>query len=158
MRTGADRRAILRSHGLDSAPRTLQEMFWRRYNQTSWRSRPPSSLQELLDAVAKDSRLQPAGPLDEIRAAWQQLAPSEFQGSASIEGLSSGRLRVVTDSAAIRYVLGRQWGQALIDALNTAIGSEVIKRIDFRLGHQQGYRKNSTAQVEDRPRRPRFKK
>lgn len=136
MRTGADRRAILRSHRLESAPRAVQELFWRRYNQTSWRTRPPASLQELLDAVTTDARLQPSGPLDEIRAAWQRLVPSEFRESAGVEGFSAGRLRVVADSAATRYVLGRQLGQALIDALNTAIGSEVIKRIDFRLGHQ----------------------
>jgi Dna[CI] antecedent DciA-like protein len=135
MRTGVDRRAILRSHRLESAPRAIQELFWRRYNQTTWRTRPPSSLQDLLDAVAADARLQPAGPLDDIRAAWEQLVPSEFRRSARVEGLSAGRLRVVADNAATRYVLGRQWGQGLIDALNAAIGLEAIKRIDFRLGH-----------------------
>ncbi len=134
MKTVADRRTILRSNRLENAPPAVQELFWRRYNQARSRRRPPLSLQELLDVVTKDSRLQPAEPLDEVAAAWQGAVPEEFQKLTRVEGLSGGRLRVAVDSAATRYVLGRQMGQTLIDALNTSVGSQVVQRIDFRLG------------------------
>jgi hypothetical protein len=153
MRTGMDRRTILRSHQLENAPRALQELFWRRYNQTTWRARRPASLQELLDSVAKDARLQPAGPLDELKAAWRRIVPEEFQRSTRIEGLSVGRLRVAVDSAATRYVLGRQIGPSLVDALNAAIGLEVVKRIDYRISAR-----TPNAAVEEPPPRRGLKK
>lgn len=147
MKTGMDRRTILRSHQLENASPAVQELFWRRYNQTPWRRRPPSSLQELLDAVTKDSRLQPAGPLDKIKAAWIRVVPEEFHKASLVEGFSGGRLRVAVDGSSTKFVLGRQMGQTLINALNATIGTEVVQRIDYRLGlRTEGNQKTSAPQ------------
>lgn len=145
MRAGMDRRTILRSHQLENAPPAVQELFWRRYNQASWRRRRPASLQELLDLVTGDSRLLPAEPLAEAADAWQQVLPDEFKNAARVEGLSGGRLRVVVDSAATRFVLSRQLGQALIDAVNARIGPETVRRIDYRIGLEREKKEKSAA-------------
>lgn len=152
MRTGMDRRTILRSHQLEFAQPAVQELFWRRYNQATWRRRLPASLQELLDLVTGDARLQPAEPLDEATDAWRQVLPDEFKNSARVEGLSGGRLRVVVDSAATRFVLSRQLGQALIDGLNARIGSEAVRRIDYRIGFERE-KKGKPTVPRDGPRK-----
>lgn len=130
MRRG--RREILEEHGLSIAPSEEQRLFWDRYNKR--RLRPAVRVGDLLDRVTKPHMVESADVLSRVRGAWRSILPETFAGRTHVEGLTAGRLRVVVCSSADRYALGRQAGEALIEAMNDTLRSKLVKRIDYRVG------------------------
>lgn len=83
------------------------------------------------------------GTVRRIDSAWQRVLPAEYAEAARVEGFRSGRLLVSVDSAATRYVLERQLGDKIREALNAELGSNEISRIEFRLGRPAADRKTT---------------
>lgn len=137
---------------LATAPRVVQELYWRRYNLLRGRRRMPAALGELAARAWPESGPPNAAvELAVVEAAWHRVLPAEFSDAARVEGFRRGRLRVAAMSAAARFVLERQLGSTLLVALNAALGNGLRGRqvvgIDFRLEPEQ----RSKA-----PRRPRM--
>lgn len=126
------RRKILDDHGLTIAPRAVKSFFWRRYNTSS--RRKAGLLGELAAEIV--SRQPTAGPgqLARLSDAWLSILPDELGRSTKVESFSGGRLQVIVDSAATRYVLGRQLAEQLTAALNEVVGATLVRKIDYSVG------------------------
>ncbi len=144
MAKGLPRRtAILQREGLSSAPPGVQEEFWRRYNFVPWRRRLPAALGDLLAKAWPESAGQKSGLLDRVEAAWLRALPAEYADLTKVEGLTGGRLRILVDSAATRFVLERQLGGSLVAAVNEAMGASDVGRIEYQVGRMSGRRKSN---------------
>jgi len=129
------RRDILEEHGLTVAPRDVQNFFWRRYNARG--RRPISQLGEIAGRIiARNSAAGPAASTS-LSAAWRSVMPDAFAGRTEVEGFAGGRLRVLVDDAATKFVLVRQFSHELIGALNELLAPRQIKRIEYRIGRVQ---------------------
>lgn len=120
-----------------SAPLPMQEAFWRRYNLNRTRRKPPAALGELVERACPDLGQQNDTTLRRIESAWKRVLPAEYADASRAEGFQAGRLRVVVDSASTRYVLERQLGGVLKDAVNAVLGSAQVSRIEFRIGRPE---------------------
>lgn len=142
MAKGLPRRAaILEREGLTSATPQAQEEFWRRYNFVPWRRRLPASLGDVIQKAWPETSGKKSGMGDRLASAWQRVLPAEYAESARVESFAGGRLRVTVDSAATRFVLERQLGEVLVSAVNQEVGSQVVNRIEYRVGQLSGRRK-----------------
>jgi hypothetical protein len=129
------RRDILEEHDLAVAPPEVRRFFWRRYNSTN--RRKAGLLGDLAAEVASRHAAAGIGQVDRLEEAWRSVLPEELGRRTRLEGLSGGRLQVIVDSAATRYVLVRQLGGQLVEALNEAAGTTLVRKIDCRVGRIQ---------------------
>lgn len=143
------RERILRQGGVADAPRDVQEEFWRRYNFVPWRRRLPAALGDLLAKAWPESAGQKSGLLDRVEAAWLRALPAEYADLTKVEGLTGGRLRILVDSAATRFVLERQLGGVLVAAVNEAMGTQDVGRIEYQLGRMSGRRMSGRRKSND---------
>lgn len=129
----SQRTEILAREGLAAAPQAEQESFWRNYNQRRSRRRPPATLGDLVAKACPD--LPKANrPVDrKVESAWLRVLPAEYADATRVEGFQGGRLRVRVNGAAVRFVLERQLGPVLLQAVNIELGSPMVSRIEFRL-------------------------
>lgn len=136
------RAAILEREGLSAATPQAQEEFWRRYNFTPWRRRLPAALGDVVQRVWPETAGKKSGLAERLAAAWQRVLPAEYAESAKVDGYTGGRLKVLVDNAATRFVLERQLGDVLIAAVNQEVGSQAVQRIDYRVGNVSGRRRS----------------
>jgi hypothetical protein len=131
-----DRVEILKQNGLSSAPRGLQAAFWASYNARgrTGRRRPPSLLGESAERVLAGLALDDESGVALVRRAWTRVLPPELAKRSRVNALRAGRLQVIVADASCRFVLDRQWGGELIDALSREMGKRVVRTIDFRIG------------------------
>ncbi len=134
MRHPNRRLAIIEAQGLTGSPKEALTLFWGRYNQGRSRGRPPVCVGEVASEILAGLKERPGLSARRLEDAWRAVLPERYQASARVEGLSRGRLRVVVDSASVRYVLSSQIGHAMVQGMNSVLGDEAVKRIDYRLG------------------------
>lgn len=125
------RRQISEDHGLQYAPAAWRRQFWLRYNSRPRRA--PETLGGLLGHVLSPEALADARRLSAIRAAWEVVLPDGFRERTHVAALRGGRLTIHVDSAATKFALSRQTGDALRTALNDALTDGRIDRIEFRV-------------------------
>ncbi|HUN81566.1 MAG TPA: DUF721 domain-containing protein [Phycisphaerae bacterium] len=128
------RRQILQENGMVFAPPEVLRMFWRRYNTAR---RPAARMGELAAGVLSKQTRGRGGPLEALSAAWESILPREIAEYTTLESLRGGRLRVVVADAGTRFVLSRQLSQMLTTSLNEALGKQLVKQIEFRIGRRQ---------------------
>ncbi|MBN2562377.1 MAG: DUF721 domain-containing protein [Phycisphaerae bacterium] len=126
------RRAILEDHDVLAAPAWRQDLFWRSYNRKGWRG--AAKLADLASAALSEGTLRSARRLEQLAEAWRSVVPMGYERSSRVEGFSHGRLVVLVDSAATRYVLSRQVGRALVAALNGYLREARVRAIEYRVG------------------------
>jgi hypothetical protein len=131
-----DRVEILKQNGLSSAPRRLQAAFWASYNARSStaRRRLPTPLADSADKVLTGLALDDGNRIEHVRRAWASVLPADLAGRCRVDRLRAGRLQVVVADASCRFVLDRQWGGELIDALSRELGKPLVRTIDYRIG------------------------
>jgi len=129
-----DRQDILDAHGLAGASRWRQHVFWRTYNaQRRRRARPTPVLGDIAAKAVSAEVLASARLLGSVRVAWQTVLPPQYVARCRVESFRRGGLLVLVDSAATKYVLSRQLGEALRTLMNDCLGSKLVQSIEYRI-------------------------
>jgi predicted secreted protein len=122
------RQSILKNHAMLGAPRNVVSLFWQRYN-LRWRN-PEKNIGELAAGIVDSQQFTSTGPAS---AAWAEVVPVAFRGRSCVDQLQGGKLTVLVDSKATAYVLGRQFGPALLAALAGRLGRGAVRMIAYRI-------------------------
>lgn len=126
------RATILEEAGLLWADPEMQRAFWQRRNARRGRTAEPVG--ELAKQFVSGRHLRDATRLSAIRAAWQSVVPAGLQEYCEPLALRGARLTVLVSDASIKYVLEREIGPALLDALRAAGAAARVHDIVFQLG------------------------
>jgi len=114
------------------AERGRQQEFWTRRNK----GRRPAAVS--LGVVAKDfldgRAFKDALRLGPLRAWWEETVPAELRKHSDVTAVRGGRLTVMVDDPAVKFVLEREIGRRLLAALRADRCGASIREISYRLG------------------------
>lgn len=98
------------------------------------RERPARALGEVMPQVLSHLRIERRQAEAEIARAWSHLMDPVLVAHAQPTGLAKGTLFVTVDSSVWLDEILRYRRREILDRLRHAFGSELIKRISFRVG------------------------
>ncbi len=114
------------------AERGRQQEFWTRRNK----SRRPAGVS--IGVVAKsflDGRaFKDALRLGPLRAWWEETVPAELRKHSELTAVRGGKLTVVVDDPAVKFVFEREIGRRLLTALRGERCGAAIREISYQLG------------------------
>ena len=134
------RNAILQAHGLLYAPRPRQEEFWQRYNVERRRRWRMATIGDVAGTLLREDSPKLGKAFLQVTKAWEAVVPREYVARSRLDGFTRGTLSVTVDSAATRYVLGRQRVRSILADLNGNLHNEganawiTVRWIEYRVG------------------------
>jgi hypothetical protein len=126
------RQKLLEDAGMAWAERSRQQEFWTRRNK----SRRPAGVS--IGVVAKSflegRAFKDALRLGPLRAWWEETVPAELRRHSDLTGVRGGRLTVMVDDPAVKFVFEREIGRRLLSALRATRCGAAIREISYQLG------------------------
>ena len=114
------------------AERGRQQEFWTRRNK----SRRPAGVP--IGVVAKSflegRAFKDALRLGPLRAWWEETVPAELRKHTEVTAVRGGRLTVMVDDPAVKFVFEREIGRRLLTALRETRCGAAIREISYQLG------------------------
>ncbi len=125
---------ILRTGGVEFAPPSEREVFWRRYNESRRRSALRAERLGKIAApwIAHES-VAIGNVLTRAKRLWSELAPPKFAGRCRVDSLKSRRLTILVDSRSTGFVLRRTIERAFLDHARSDAWRLDIDEIFFRV-------------------------
>lgn len=109
-----------------------QQEFWTRRNK----GRRPAGVP--LGVVAKGfldgKAFKDALRLGPLRAWWEATVPEELQKHSELTAVRGGKLTVMVDDPAVKFVFEREIGRRLLTALQAERCGAAIREISYQLG------------------------
>lgn len=110
---------------------------WRRVDLTPWEKawKPQvRSAGSVVSGVLRDLRLDQRQSETEIVKVWNRLLDSHLAAHAQPVGFHKGTLFVAVDSNVWLDEIVRYRREEILERLQAAFGSQLIRRISFRIG------------------------